>query len=306
VDKDKNRLNKLDSLLLWVGSLSGVGFSIFVSYLRITWAPYVPIFLLIGFALVIGYLKGAVFADSFTERIRGWNYLLLGLITYSLFISFYILINPFIESFLSGYSTLIQTIVVVTVIAIYIFISVKKIIPWLYGNFDEPYCQITRRIIQRTIVASILLGTTLYVFAILLNQPKLDLSIIVYVITAFLLIIPIIREEKRVGKLLPLEKFYKYVEVEKVEKRNLEIPLLVALGITELLLVIVLWLPIDAMKNIILLLLIVLFFIFFIGYVVSLFLQDKGDLVKETEIAQSELSSDNLAELRQLIIKANT
>ena len=76
------RINKLDSFFLWVASFSGVGFSIFIAYLKLPVLPYVPIFILIAISLGIGYLNGAVFCDSFTNRMRGWNYFLIGLAIY--------------------------------------------------------------------------------------------------------------------------------------------------------------------------------------------------------------------------------
>lgn len=304
-NEKKNRLNKLDSFLLWVASLSGVGFSVFIAYFELAWAPYAPIFFLIFYALAIGYLKGAVFFDSFTERIRGWNYLLLGLITYISFISFYFN-NQYIEKILPGYSLLIQTIVIVIIIVIFILITVKRTTPWLYNNFDEPLCKVTRTILRRSMSASVLLGAILYLFAIILSVTNPDSSLVIYIVTALLLIVPIAIEEDRIHKLLPLEKYYKYVEVEPLENRKYEKIFLNLLIITEVLFLVVLNLPLKIPLEI-LLVLIALFISSFIGYICGLFYRDRGDLIKEeVDIARSELSPDELAKLRQLIIKTNT
>jgi hypothetical protein len=299
----RNRLNKLDSFFLWVASLSGVGFSIFIAYLRVTFTPYIPIFVLIACAVCIGYLKGAVFSDKLTERIRGWNYLLLGLFTYMAFI-FFTFSRSYIESQLPNSVLYFQTFTIIAVVVIYVIISRKMALPRIYDNFDEPYGKVTRRIMNRTMIPSFLLGAVLYIFALILSQTTFDVVLVVYSLFALLLIVPIITEEKRIGKLLPLEKYHKYVEIGKIEKNKPKNFFLVLIGATEITLLVLLQLPFESIKEF-LLPTIILFGISFIGYLAGLFYADRGDIVEEGDIAAIELQPQELAKLRELIGKAN-
>lgn len=89
---DKRRLDKLDSLLLFVSSSLGLFFTIISGFGEIT-SFLIPI-LIMGWAvpIYVGYWRGALTIDLPEERIRGWIYLIVGLLAYSGFtLSYYFL-----------------------------------------------------------------------------------------------------------------------------------------------------------------------------------------------------------------------
>lgn len=77
----KLRLGKLDSLLLFLSSLLGLGFALLqLMYNNILILVYfLPLlFLILVMPVYIGYIRGAILLDSIVERIRGWLFLMLG------------------------------------------------------------------------------------------------------------------------------------------------------------------------------------------------------------------------------------
>jgi|WetSurMetagenome_2_1015567.scaffolds.fasta_scaffold50330_2 hypothetical protein len=302
--EERNRLNKLDSFFLWVASLSGIGFTIFISYLKLAWAPYVPIFILIGYALGIGYLKATVFSNSFTERIRGWNYLLLGLIAY-FFLILVRFVSPFTDNLIPNSNIYLQPLVVVPVIIIYIYSAEKKTIPWIYANFGKKFGVTTKRILNRSILAAIFLGAILYVIALMLIELKVDFVLLVYLISTIFLIFPLFTEEKRINKLIPLEKYDEHIEVESIIKRKFENFFLALLGVAEISLIVGSQLFSSIFQGLILLGFVVFFVIAFFGYVFGLYYRDRGDMITEKDSAKS-MPEEDLRELRLLIIKANS
>jgi hypothetical protein len=305
--EDNTRLNKLDSFFLWVGSLSGVGFSILIAYFRLSWVPYVPIFILIGYAIGVGYLRGAVFSESFTERIRGWNYLLLGLSCYIPLIIFKFG-SSFIEPYFPDYPNLapsLTPIVVMLVVITYVVVS-NKTSPAVYKSFDMSYGDVTKKIIYRTFVVSLFLGFALYNLALTFSQTKIDTSLLVYLIIILFLIIPLAAQEKRIQKLLPLERYQSYVEIETIEKNKLKNAFLIVLSFVNLSLLIILQFPSGGIQQILVLVFSIVFIVSIMGYFISLLLSDRGDMIKAKDTAANELPEQELTKFRELVTKANS
>ena len=152
------RINKLDAFFLWVASLSGIGFSIFIGYFRLPWIPYLPVFIIIFLAIYIGYIKGAILSDSFTERIRGWTYLIACISIYlpltALSFNSALLAQGLPYSFSQNGATYIGMLLSSIITISYFFISKKFTNPYLYRSFNRQYDNVTRRILSRTFLSS--------------------------------------------------------------------------------------------------------------------------------------------------------
>jgi len=85
----RSRVNKLDSLLLFIASIFGLSFTILqIIFADIYGNPEGGLLtlliigpaLVMGFLLpvVIGYIYGAIVRDSPMDRVRGWTYLIEG------------------------------------------------------------------------------------------------------------------------------------------------------------------------------------------------------------------------------------
>jgi len=214
----ERRINRLDSLFLWVCSLSALGFSVFVGYLQIPVAPYIPVFILVACSVSFGYISGAVFSDSFTERIRGWNYLLMGLAIYVPFAAIEFgksqieMILPDIPRASMYFQLLFGSAVPLCYI-----LSSRKMLPKLYASFRMPKGKVTNAILRSSFLGGLYLACILYLSALALQHPESALSIkALYVLFIALFLIPLTKEELRIMWLLRLEGNQHFIEHETI------------------------------------------------------------------------------------------
>lgn len=298
----QTRINKLDSFFLWVASLSGIGFSIFISFLHVPALTYFPIFVLIATAVAIGYLNGGVFHDSFANRMRGWSYLLIGLAIYVPFASL-----KFSETYLnqkfSGYSNwepVLSAISAMVVVVAY-FICVIKVTPRIYESFGLLYGAVTKKILYRTAIASVILGFTLFIFVSAINLSSNMLTFAIFLVIMLLFASPIVMQERRVKKLLPLEKFQDCLNIEALEKKLYYYFFIALFFVLSLLLLLVSKLPQSEFQGIVILILIIFYFASVFGVYFSLVFSDRGDRVRKKETFERTLTETEIEELNRVV-----
>ena len=299
------RINKLDSFFLWVASLSGLGFTIFISFLRVPVDPYLPIFVIIAVGLFIGYLNGAVFCDSFTNRMRGWNFVLVGLAIYAPLAAI-----KFSEGYLTSrfpnyatFETPLSVIAELSFIIIYL-IGMIKITPKVYISFGLDYGVVTKRILNRTTISSVLLGISLFIFVSGL-QFNLITFILFMIVTVFLLS-PITIQEKRIKKLSPLEKYQDCIHVEPLENKsvfNFFMGVMVALSV---LLLVVNQLPRNNFQLYVIQILALSIIVSVFGLLFGILYSDKGDMVRIKDTLPRTLTEPETEELNTIVTSANS
>ena len=296
------RINKLDSFFLWVASLSGVGFSIFISFLRVPVLTYFPIFILIAIGVAIGYLNGAVFNDSFANRMRGWSYLLIGLAIYVPLASLKFSETYLTQKFL-GYTNLepIFSVIFVMAFVVAYLICVIKVTPRIYESFGLRYGVVTKRILYRTAIASVILGFTLFILVSAINLSYNLLTFAIFLILMLLFASPIAMQERRVKKLLPLEKFQDCINIEILEKKIYYYFFIVLFLALSLLLLIVSKLPQSEFQGIVILILVILYFVSIFGVYFGLIFSDRGDKVKIKETYERTLTETEIGEFNRVV-----
>lgn len=302
------RIGKLDSLFLWISSFSGLGFSIFVVYFKTSPGQYMPVFLLIGYSIVFGYIRGTVFSDSFTERIRGWNYLILGLCIYvpSAIIRFGELHVQTLVPYFPRLVPYFQLSFGIAVPFIYVFLAMRYALPRIYKSFEISYGHVTSKILGRTFLASLCLGCLLYMFGVALYQMKTDfLSLLLYVLFGIVFIAPLISEETIIQTFLKLEKYQRFVGVESVVNEKLRKASLASI-VFGIIAFVIQW---EFSACLTLSLWILLFFLAFclpiFGLIFLLFFVYEADRVMINENADKELSENQLNELTKLVSVMN-
>ena len=216
-NKLHRRIDKLDSFFLWVSSLSGLGFSVFITYLKTPIGPYIPIFALIAYSIAVGYVSGAISLDSFTERIRGWSYLTLGL---SLYVPLTIMkigesqLQDLLGSMRNvAYLQMGLGLAIPLAIA---FLYNRFAVGGIYRSFKQPREEVTNTILWRSTIASFYLGSLLYISILALYNENIDLlNSLLYTCFILIFLIPLVNEEKAMRGLLKLETHQNYVKVEK-------------------------------------------------------------------------------------------
>jgi hypothetical protein len=303
----QTRINKLDSFFLWIASLSGVGFSIFISFLQVPVLTYFPIFVLIAIGVAIGYLNGAVFQDSFANRMRGWSYLLIGLAIYVPFAGL-----KFSEIYLTqkfpGYTNwepVFSTISGMVFVVAY-FICVIKVTPRMYDSFGLGYGVVTKRILNRTAIASVILGFTLYIFVSAINFSSDLLTFAIFLILMLSFATPITVQERRVKKLLPLEKFQDCISIEILEKKIYYYTFIGLFFALSLLLLIVSKLPQSEFQGIVVLILLIFYITSILGVFFSLIFSDRGDMVRIKEKFERKLTATENDELNRVVNFVNS
>lgn len=117
---------------------------------------------------------------------------------------------------------LLSTLIGLSFVISYVLVSQKRTNPTIYRSFGELYGEVTRKIFYRTLLQSLLLGSALYIIVLALSNLTIEFSSILYVVFILLLVVPIIEQEKRIGKLRLLKKFQSHVNVETLEKNLLK------------------------------------------------------------------------------------
>lgn len=302
------RINKLDSFLLWIASLSGVGFSILIGIFKLPWIPYLPIFILIGYAIYVGYLQGAVFSESFSNRIRGWNYLLSGLAIYVPLVSI-----KFNEKFLQStfgidpaFVPSLTTYVALAITVIYIIVTKTKLNAIVYKSFNQPYGNVTKNVFNRTYMASFILAFTLYVFAIALSQASFDIYLGLYFAFLLLLIVPMALEERKIKKLLLVEKLQAFVQVERVQK-NLALNIFIIIfGIVIASLLVTQEFPAGHFQPQITIVLLIIFAASILGLYFALIYSDRGDMVIIKDTFEVQPTEQEMEELENIVPIVNS
>lgn len=302
----RDRLGKLDSLLLWVASLSSLGFSLFIAYLKVPLVPYIPIFALIGFSIIVGYVNGAILSNSFTERIRGWNYLLLGLSFYvpSVVVKFG---EPYFLTLYSDFSKVVpylQLLLGLFIPLAYVLLNKKWAIPKIYRSFNIGVGEVTNKILARTFFASIYLGGTLYILALALYETKTDpLSITLYTLFFILFTDLLVSEEIKIRTLRRLEKYQQFLTFQSIIDKKLH-----KVSFAFIVIGVVAFVVVWSFSTLVPLYLLMLSFLLafslpVLGFVFLALFVYKEDRVELNEQAGTDLSGKQLSELRSLLSK---
>jgi|WetSurMetagenome_2_1015567.scaffolds.fasta_scaffold94645_1 hypothetical protein len=301
------RINKFDSFFLWVASLSGVGFSIFITYLKLPLLTYFPIFLLIAIGLGIGYLNGAIFCDSFTNRIRGWSYVLIGLAIYVPLATI-----KFSEAYLSqkypeyvNLEPILSTVAGIVFVVIYL-ICMIKVTPKIYESFGLRYGVVTKKILNRTTLASVISGFTLFIFVSAISLSSNLFTFGVFILLILFLAAPIFTQERRVKKLSLLERFQDCVNVETLEKKFLLNLFLILSAVLTLSLLIISQLSHSDFQVMGILILSISFIASILGLYFGLLYSDRGDLVKIKETLEAPLTENEIQELNRIVNLVNS
>jgi hypothetical protein len=252
-------------------------------------------------------LQGAVFSDSFADRIRGWNYLLIGLSIYIPLTAIKYSENYFASTFLlyPSLESILSISVGLGVLAAYVVTSKRFATSALYDSFGKPYGEVTKKIHKRTLLASFVLGFILYVLLVALNPLALNISLFLYIIFIILLIVPLVSEERKIGKLLPIEKYQQHVKIEPVEKK---IYLNLFLALFSIITLAIWMIEQFPRSNLTFILTLALFMIFvgcIIGMYVGMIYADRGDMVTKKDECENELSEFQLEELNRLVNLVN-
>jgi len=292
----EKRIDKLDSLFLWVSSISAISLSVFTS-LKMSLISSLPVLILIGISVLIGYVDGAIFSKSFTRRIGGWNYLLLGL-------TFYI---PIVVIQFGEYtfSLLLQTILGAVIPLIFILGSFYGIIPRIYENFQITLGIVTKQILKRNALASICFASILYLIAFAGQNLKNDLFSIALLISFFVVfIIPLVRLEREIRGLLQIEKYQDFVIIKKTSKRIVYIISLTLLIIGFIALGIVQFFSSHLSLQIAVALIVLVVEFSVISITISLYFSGK-DVFSLSKDAKDKLSEDQLKAFKNLEKKTN-
>jgi len=304
----QRRIDKLDSFFLWVSSLSFLGFSILVVYLKLPPVPYLPVFGMVAYSIAISYISGAILSDSFTERIRGWNYLFLSL-------SFYtpIAIMQFFESQIQAvfyefpnYKPFVQLIIGLVIPIIYIILNKRLATPRIYQSFKKTRGKVTNRIMGHTFFASIDLGGMLYILAFAVYEMKTDLvSLLLYILFLIAFTGSLYIEEKTIRTLLRLERYQDCIEIESVKNEDVR-KVSLAFIASGLISFVVLWrFGVYLTPNSAILLLLLSFGLSSFGLVFSMFFVFRGYEVRLNDKGKKGLSENQLKEIRDLLSRIN-
>jgi len=165
------RLGKLDSLLLFASSFSGLIFSLLQVVLGGLNAIiyFLPFLVSITFmSIYIGYIRGGITIDKIEERVRGWVYLIVGSIAYSFYL---FIINLYrLSNEVEKHSKVLITILMVLILVFLLFPSYKVSKYMLeffykYTGLGEPISKVTKGTISATLWASWNLDTTFVIIA---------------------------------------------------------------------------------------------------------------------------------------------
>jgi hypothetical protein len=269
---------------------------------------YFPIFVLIGYAVYVGYIQGAVFSNSFSNRIRGWNYLLIGLAIYVPLIALKYN-EQFLQSTFHIDQGLIQMLTTYTGVGIslaYVIISKTKVNAYIYKSFNQPYGEVTKNIFNRTYMASFIFAFTLYIFALALSQASFDVYLGSNFAFLLILVFPMVLQEKRIKKLLLVEKLQAFVKVERLQKNLALNILIIILGIIVATLLVTIALPPGNWQLEIVIALLVLFGISIIGIYFALIYSDRGDMVIIKDTFEIQPTEQELKELNTIVPRVNS
>lgn len=206
-------INRLDSLLLSLLSILSIVYAVLNTALHgdLIFFYFIPITILYGVPLWIGYIRGAITLDyrleRLEERIKGWVYLIGGTIGY---IAHYVVLRIFEVYLLPHPNLMVKIFLFVGVIAIVIGTLYLSLFKWGFpGIFlhEEIYQHLklktppydTETIVKLTNRNALLLGVWLYSFSLLLAKYKKPLWLgILIVLFLFALCIAILLGEIKI------------------------------------------------------------------------------------------------------------
>lgn len=309
----ERRTDKLDSFFFWVCSLSALGFTVFVGYLQVPIAPYLPIFILIACSIAFGYVDGAILSDSFTKRIRGWIYLLMGLAIYVPFA-----VTEFCKSEIRTFFPNIPNVVMYfqlffgAILPICYILLLKRLTLRIYRNFKVTLGDVTKAILQSSFLTSLYLACILYISALVLKYPESATYIkMLYVLFIMLFLAPMITEEIKTRHLLRLEKYQQFIKHESLvtHKRLPRLAFgLISIGIVALIVLLEYagHLPMTPINFYFSTALFILAFFFtIIGLAILMIVRPRKDKFTLKDKTTSELSPDVLKQLDKNIDKLN-
>jgi len=163
IDAQKSRL---DNLLLHTSTLLGIILALSQATIgsKDLLKSFIPLFLFIWLIPVyVGYIKGAIVYDLISERIRGWIYLIIGTLTYLLFLGvFFLRTRPKVSISLFDNYIIIGFLLLIFLFEIYIC---KKFIKFFKAEISD----VEKYIIKRTTVLPLFLGFSSLLYLILVD-----------------------------------------------------------------------------------------------------------------------------------------
>lgn len=201
---------------------------------------------------------------------------------------------------------LLSTLIGLSFVISYVLVSQKRTNPTIYRSFGELYGEVTRKIFYRTLLQSLLLGSALYIIVLALSNLTIEFSSILYVVFILLLVVPIIEQEKRIGKLRLLKKFQSHVNVETLEKNLLKYVTFAFFIVVAISLQIIQILPHDQFQAILNLIFSFILILCALGFFFSILYSDRGDIVKLKDTAEAQLKAEDFNELRTNVNKVNS
>jgi hypothetical protein len=221
--------------------------------------------------------------------------------------------EPYFQTYLADYPKLTPYLQLLCAFAIpltYVIINMRLAIPKVYENFSEPRGDVTRRILGRTLFASLYLGCTLYVLALALYEMKTDsLSLILYGLFLLLFVTSLASEEVIIRKLMRVEKKLgqnqQFIRLESIIDEKLrKISLgLIIIGVAAF---VIMWqFPAYLTSALYASLFFIAFLFPVLGLVFLMFFVYKGDKAKLDEESRKQLKEKQLHELERLVDEMN-
>jgi hypothetical protein len=208
---------------------------------------------------------------------------------------------PSYSSFEPSLSALVGIIFVVLYL-----IFTARITPKVYENFGYQFGDVTKKILNRSTLASVILGFFLFILVSAIELSTNLLTLIIFIIFFLMFIYPIVTQERRIKKLMPLEKYQDCVNIETLQK-NFYLNISLVFGAVFMLsLLIITLLPHSSFQVVILLVLLIGFVCSIIGVYLALIHSDRGDLVRIKETYERLLTETEIEELNRIVNLVNT
>lgn len=157
------KLDKLDTLLLFLSSSLSLGVTIFAALQDLRWLMYflpvlVPAWIM---PIYVGYIRGALILGSLKERVRGWTYFVSGIGTYAALYIISFVSDPILRIVSTSERNVLSffgSFVLIATIFISIFFVPHKILEM----FRENVTRNMRKAIGYTVLSSYTAGTLFY------------------------------------------------------------------------------------------------------------------------------------------------
>ena len=229
------QINKLDSLFLFILEIVAFTFSLIIAVFEDKRAAvfFIPLLILLIVPILIGYVKGAIIDNNFTERIIGWVLCIVGVTTYFIGASFPLFIDVF-PSLLKPYEDIISLIQIgLMCILIYLVWILPQKVSIIYKILNQKYNSLTEYILFYSSILSITFGFIIYSIFNLLRYlyTELFLDFIIYGIVTLLLFVTFWGILKKLLRLILYEnsETFDYVKLNIVLNKKIIISGMIAI-----------------------------------------------------------------------------